>query len=266
MSVDPSDNLTVSVANPWAKEKHRLLAHYVDASWGARKNWPSHAYVDLFCGPGRQVVKGTTELIDGSPLCAWRASQLNKAPFTKVVIADVNEEYVEACSRRLMRLGAPVVARTGSAKELAGWAAGQLDSKRGLNLVFADPYNLDALPFSVFEVFTWMPHVDIIAHFHEADLTRNLVRYIRGRDAVLDRFAPAWRDVVPHDAPTKMRVGVLRHWASLFTKEGFITAKEVPLFKNSKKTRLYRLVHFSRSPHAAKLWNSVATKQISFGF
>jgi len=42
---DAADGLPASTAGEWAKEKHRLLAQYIDASWGARAKFGDSTYM-----------------------------------------------------------------------------------------------------------------------------------------------------------------------------------------------------------------------------
>ena len=73
----PRDNLIASEVGRWAKDKHRILAKYVDISHQARKKYITTndprdgfrggaTYIDLFCGPGRSKIKKSDEWIDGS--------------------------------------------------------------------------------------------------------------------------------------------------------------------------------------------------------
>ena len=256
--LDPDDGLPLSPAGDWAKEKHRLLQEYVDASWGARRRWGRSTFIDLYSGPGRQYVEETDELINGSPLVAWAASNLNPAPFAEVLVSD-REDYARACEKRLQRLHAPVTFTAVDAGEAAIVAVRRVDPG-GLHLVFADPYNLKDLPWSVFEPLVGMKHVDFIVHFSQADLTRNLERYITQDPSPLDTFAPGWRNHVERGNPVEMRGRFFRYWVSLFEGHGFKVARSVPLIVNDRGAPLYRLVLFSRHPLAQKLWDSVADK------
>jgi len=255
---DPDDGLPLSAAGEWAKEKHRLLAQYVDASWGARARWGQSAYVDLYSGPGRQYLEETDELINGSPLVAWTASKLHRAPFAQVLIAD-RENYARACEKRLKTLGAPAMIAALKAEDASQVVAKQVDPK-GLHLVFADPYNLKDLPWRVFEPLLTLRHVDLMVHFSQADLTRNLDRYFDQDPSPLDEFAPGWRKHVDRGSPVQMRGRFFEYWVSLFEKHSFKIADAVPLVVNTRSAPLYRLVLFSRHPLAGKLWNSVADK------
>jgi three-Cys-motif partner protein len=257
-TLDPDDGLPLSPAGDWAREKHRLLQEYIDASWGARRRWGRSAYIDLYSGPGRQYVDETGDIINGSPLVAWAASNLNPAPFGDVFISD-RHEYASACEQRLRKLSAPVTFTAIDAEQGAIASARRADPS-GLHLVFADPYNLKDLPWAVFEPLLEMKHIDFIVHFSQADLTRNLERYIQEDPSPLDTFAPGWRGHVARGNAVAMRGQFFQYWVSLFEQHRFKVAKSVPLIVNGKRAPLYRLVLFSRHPLAQKLWDSVADK------
>lgn len=254
--MNADDGLPASFARPWAKDKHRELERYIDATWAARAKWTTSAYVDLFSGPGKQLVEDTGEVIDGSPLVAWRASRRHEAPFGKVLISDSNSSYVNARETRLKALGAPVLAKSGPAVECAGWAAAQVD-RSGLQLVFADPYNLSDLPWDVFEILTRLRNIDFIVHFSQQDLARNLDRYFEKEDSVLDLFAPGWRKHVDQRNKVQMRGRFLEYWISLFERMGFHAARRMPLVTTGTNVPLYRLVFLARHPFPKGIWESL---------
>jgi len=269
-SIDPADGLLVAEVGEWSVElKHRLLREYVDATWPTRAKYSHCGYVDLFSGPGRVRVKPTGEIMDGSPLVAWRTSAHSKAPYTSTIIADVDQLVVEACETRLKRTGCSPQTLVGRAQKTAREACAKLD-KFGLHLVFLDPFNLEALPFSVFNVFFErdLRRVDFIVHFSANDLQRNLDSFLAEEASTMDAFAPGWRDHVSMGARDRMRGTAFWYWVSLFEKHGFRIAKEAPLIRGDKNQPLYWLVLLSRHSLAANIWNSVADKspQGKFGF
>ncbi len=260
--VDPADGLAVAEVGEWSVElKHRLLREYVEATWGARAKYPHHGYVDLFSGPGRVRIKTTGEVMDGSPLVAWRTSAESKAPYTSMTIADVDRPSVEACEMRLKSAGCSPRTLVGKAQKTARDACEGLD-KFGLHLVFLDPFNLEALPFNVFEAFFErdLRHVDFIVHFSANDLQRNLDSFLAEEASVMDAFAPGWRNHVTMRARDQMRGTAFWYWVSLFEKHGFKIAKEAPLIRGGTNQPLYWLVLLSRHRLAANIWNSVAGK------
>src|SRR5262245_13807415 len=130
--IDGDDGLPATEVGVWASEKHTYLSRYLDASRAARAQYLGQgkagaAFVDLICGPGRARVRDTGKWIDGSAVAAWKISCDGKAPFTKVLVADLDEERRTACVERLRRLGAPVEELPGSAVEAAQAAVGAVN-------------------------------------------------------------------------------------------------------------------------------------------
>ena len=83
---DPGDSLIVSEVGPWASEKHARVQRYIEIASATRKKYvppPSWhagaAYIELFSGPGRSLIRGTKRIIDGSPLVAFNAAQASRA-------------------------------------------------------------------------------------------------------------------------------------------------------------------------------------------
>ena len=70
------DGLIVEKVGAWAEQKIKLVTDYTYASGGARKKYgrPGAAYIELFCGPGRSLIRGTTRFIDGSAVAALKRS------------------------------------------------------------------------------------------------------------------------------------------------------------------------------------------------
>jgi three-Cys-motif partner protein len=78
------DGLVVEKVGAWAKTKHKLLTDYIQASGGARSNYHIRsvaAYIDVFCGPGRLLIRDTKDYIDGSSVAAYKRGLTSPAPF-----------------------------------------------------------------------------------------------------------------------------------------------------------------------------------------
>src|SRR5580704_8850185 len=98
------DGLVVEKVGAWAKTKHKLLTDYVQASGGARSHYNMRsgaAYIDVFCGPGRLLVRDTGEYIDGSPVAAYKQGLASPAPFASIEISDWDKELLGAADLRL---------------------------------------------------------------------------------------------------------------------------------------------------------------------
>lgn len=67
----PDDGLVISEVGPWAERKYRLLATYAGMFATATKNrWPKRVYIDLFSGCGKALIRGTSRIVQASPLLA----------------------------------------------------------------------------------------------------------------------------------------------------------------------------------------------------
>ena len=114
------DGLVVEKVGAWAKTKHKLLTDYIQASGGARSNYhirSGAAYIDVFCGPGRLLIRDTKDYIDGSSVAAYRRGLTSPAAFSSIEISDWDAELLGATHARLRSLTAPVVATPGPAVE-----------------------------------------------------------------------------------------------------------------------------------------------------
>lgn len=244
----------------WVPEvKHRLLADYIEATWGARKKWPNRVFIDLFAGPGRVQVEGEDFTREGGSLVAWRQSgRMPEAAFTHVVVGDLAPDRTAACEARLRACGAPVIGLHGAAVDTAAKALAHVPVKGSLCLAYLDPYNLQHLSFDIIRTLAQLPRIDFAVHFSTMDLTRNIeMEFTRGR---FDGTAPGWRDAID---PTKLgtksfREALFDYWCSLVQGLGFSFAERMPLVKDDRNKPLYRLVFFSRSGFPNSMWSDVA--------
>jgi three-Cys-motif partner protein len=262
-TADKADGLPVMEVGEWANDKHAILARYIDASRGARAKFPKNSFVDVFCGPGRVQPRDSGNVQDGGAVAAYKMALQGGAGFSKMYVSDLSPDFSSACQSRLATLGATVVVDAGTAEMVAPKFARQLDQFQGLHLIYADPCNMESMPFKVFQPFFFLKRVDFIIHFSTNDLQRNIEGELAKESSYLDDFAPGWRAVVRLESPATMRGKFFEYWASLFAKEGFKLASHIPLIVNTNKAPLYRLVMFSRHPLADKLWiaTSGANKQ-----
>jgi three-Cys-motif partner protein len=138
----------------------------------------------------------------------------------------------------------------------------------GLNLAVLDPFNLDLLQFSVIRTLATLKHVDIIAHFSLMDLRRNLITQYREGGGSFDLVAPNWRNHVRAERLNKREAPQMfeNYWIKLVEQTGLKASLHRPVFKNSRRAELYRLILFSRHPTAHKIWNSATTDPTQSGF
>ena len=246
--MDAEDGLPLDEVGAWAKEKHERLRKYVDISRAVRRKFTSGSggatYVDLFCGRGRAIVRDTSEIIDGSPLVAFRCAVARDVPFSEIHIADETEEICRVAERRLVLAGAAPKIEIGRAEDTASRVAAKL-RPQGLHLVFLDPFNLDDLAIEVISAFRGLKSVDLLIHFSAQDLQRNLDTYAQLEKSPLDRVAPGWREAVDlKQSKSATRAAFVAYWVSLMQRLGLPPAEHAELVSGTKNQRLYWLERF----------------------
>lgn len=259
VAIDPADGLPVMKVGAWSEDKHVALSRYVDAARKAREKWSYASFIDLFSGPGRVMNRDSKTISDGGVLSAWRMSKKGGAPFNEIYIADADVASVEACATRLRSTGAHVQAWAGKASETVDWVLDALPA--GLHFAFLDPFNIEHLDFEIIRKLASRRSIDILIHFSVMDVQRNIGADYNLASSRLDAAAPGWRNNLRLDAlPKRAQVGAyLEYWESLVTDlTKMQVAQSKPLFVNTNKGPLYRLIHLSRHPLATKLWNDAA--------
>jgi three-Cys-motif partner protein len=205
------DGLWIENVGPWAKEKLKILTDYVQITSSTRTKYRHCAFLDVFSGPGKSRIRDTSELIDGSPVAAYKQAQQN-SPFSQIYISDADEQLLQSATSRLRTLGAPVSPAEGPASKALPIIVRNL-SPSGLHLALLDPHNLGALSFDLFECLAKLQRIDVIVHVSVGDLQRNIDRYTSAEQEQFDRFAPGWRDHVRTDVnQASLRAAILEYW------------------------------------------------------
>jgi len=259
LEVDAADGLPISEVGPWAERKHAIIAHYVRITGpSVRAKFAGNtAFVDLYCGPGRARVKETTTIIDGSPVVAWKAASegVQAVPFGRVLIADKNPDYVEACAVRLV--GAPVEKFVGDSIVCARNMLAVLNPN-AFTLVLIDPFNLEGLNFEIIELFAALKRVDFIVHFSTMDIQRNIGRYFDATSSPLDTVVPGWRTVIRAQMTNEDKLrAVFEHWKLAIGGLGFKADSDPEAIINSKNRWIYWLACASRHPLAGNFWSKI---------
>ena len=255
--IDPVDGLRRAIVGDWAPEKHLRLRRYVDITWGVRRKFGGNAtYIDLYCGPGRARIRNTQTIVEGSAVVA-ATEAARHVPFREIIIGDLDPVNVQACQKRLERVGAhQVKAYAGTADEVAATIIPTLHPT-GLNLAFLDPLNLEALPFSVIQTLALAPRMDLLIHVSIMDLQRNVRSMMKS--GKLDRFAPGWQAHVNSAATNPTLVmSVFAHWRSLLKDLGYLVSDNIERVRSVRNQPLYWLVLASRHELADDLWSEIS--------
>jgi three-Cys-motif partner protein len=239
-------------------EKHRLLRHYLDASRYARRRWSNRIFIDPFCGPGRIQVVDEAFTRPGGAVLAYEASTRD-APFTKVLVGDLDKDRAQACERRLRAVGASATSFPGHAAQTVRATVTAVPNG-SLCTAFVDPYNLEVLSFSILEELAKLPKVDLAINFSTMDLQRNVEMEFDPERARFDDVAPGWRDHPPVRAASKpnVKLAFFSYWCERVRGLGFEHSQQMPLVRNNQGHAIYRMVFFSRHDFPKGIWNEVA--------
>ena len=268
MALDPEryiigdDGLLVEKVGPWAKDKLEIVGDYIQISGATRRKYRENrpAFIDVFCGPGRSLIRSTGEYIDGSPVTAFKQGKHAAERFATIEISDLDPELLAAATTRLQKLGAPVRATPGPAVKSIAKIVSSLN-QYGLHFASLDPHNLGALSFSIIEQLAKLKHVDILVHVSVSDLQRNADLYSSEMHGQFDEFAPEWRKHVSLNANLQsFRASMIEYWSDLVERLGLPRAKHTELIKGTGNQRLYWLMLLSRHSRAHEFWDKITSR------
>jgi three-Cys-motif partner protein len=255
------DGLPIDKVGEWALEKHERLKRYIHISRHARGKFlngssATATYIDLFSGTGRGHVRETGELIEGSPLVAFRSALDGGQPFSEIHLGDVRPEAVSAACSRIQAAGGAATGRIGESAHVASQVVAAVNPY-GLHFALLDPYKLESLSFETIRILAGLKRIDMLLHVSAMDLQRNWDDYTGPGPSPLDLFAPGWRAAVDlHQAQPGARASLLNYWCSLVERLGFARPRS-DLIVGSKKQRLYYLAFISRKTIANDFWEKI---------
>jgi three-Cys-motif partner protein len=247
------------------------------------KSWRRRIFIDLFSGPGKCIVRDTNEYLFGSPLLALQTQY----PFTDYFFVDMDTKNIESLKRRSQASKVSldhINFLIGDANQLVNEIAEAIANhdKRYvqgllpcLNLAFLDPEGLE-LEWKTVETLASMKRMDLIIHYSQNGLTRNLDRCYASQDeTIIDRFFGDrnWRDVYKKISEKKEIIGIHRALIDYYKMKlrdlGYVVindSEEIsrePLIRNTKRNApLYRLIFASKHPLGNKIWNEVTKKDV----
>ncbi|OIT10473.1 hypothetical protein BL243_24400 [Ralstonia solanacearum] len=240
-------------------EKHLYLTQYLHATRKAQAKFKQRVLIDPFCGPGRIQVVGESFTRSGGSVAAYRQSVASGAPFTRVLIGDIEAERVQANQLRLVAAGAIVQGFVGPAVETVDSMIKAVPFG-ALALAYIDPYNLEYLSFSIIERLSKLQHVDFAIHFSLMDLTRNIDMELDPQRDRFDHALPGWRSRVPTDELSKggLPGWFFNAWCDAMRDLGFKVSGQMPQITDGKGRTIYRMVFLSRHELPDRIWGDIA--------
>jgi three-Cys-motif partner protein len=252
------DGLWVERVGPWAREKQKIITDYVQIASATRRKYQHCSFIDVFSGPGRSQIRETGQLIDGSPVAAYKQGRASH-PFSSVHISDADVDLLSSAETRLRNEGAPVIATRGPASAALPRIVNQLSSS-GLHLALLDPHNLGTLSFDLFEHLAKLQRIDVIVHVSLSDLQRNVDRYTSKAHEQFDNFAPGWRNHINTEMNQgALRAAIMEYWTDRVVSLGLPRARHCELIRGTNGQRLYWLIFLAKHnlPHA--FWEKITS-------
>jgi len=263
---DPDDGLPVQCVGLWTNDKHHYLRQYIEAARAVRAKFlpganrrgipGGAAFIDLFAGPGRARIYSNGVIIDGSPLIALAQEA---APFSRVILCDMDEENVSALRARTVKYGQRVQVVPGDCNEKIDEIIASVPPY-GLNLALIDPFNLDSLSFETLAKLAQVRRMDLIVHFPTMDAKRN---HAQGAVEKLGRATGSTSIDALIRKPKDTAKAILALRANLEHLGYTGYESRSPPIRNTRNGVLYHLVYFSKAGKGDAIWNSIATRTAS---
>lgn len=228
---------------------------------GMKNQWSRRVYIDLFAGPGRCVVEGTSREFPGSPVLAL----LTKTPFTHLYLNDLDSKAVAALQRRSSTSNnVELYLETLDCNDAARDAAEKLslDMPGTLGLAVIDPTAFQ-ISLEAIEAMTRGRRVDLIITV----MTDFLRRFIDNPsfEGRFDAFFGSrdWRQFVDARAAgeTITYRALLDHYESSLKSIGYKHVDDHVRILNSKDRPLYHLVFASKHPKGAEFFKKIRQKR-----
>ncbi len=263
-TVPAPDGLPAQCVGQWAADKHYYLQQYIAATRAVRagylppKGQGGSAFIDLFAGPGIVRIRESGEIRDGSPMVAFRHAE---APFTRLVLCDLDAENVSALRARTASEASRVLVVNGDCNERIDEVVAAIP-RHGLNIALVDPFALQALKFSTLRRLSAFKRMDLVIHFPTADIKRNL-----GQNKQTKRWldealgTKQWTTAIASSTDIAGLIEVLKKQLGTLGYQSQ-HVRSAPI-KNNQNATLYYLVYASKSDRGDKIWQSITKNKPS---
>ena len=251
----------------WGEEKHRLVRNYSRIfATSMKAKWQCRVYIDLFAGAGRAKIKGSTKVVDGSPMIALGI----ETPFDRYIFCEENPTNIDALSKRVEEhypgLDTHLIHgdANNSVDEILSLIPQHSPTFKVLGFCFVDPFKIDNLKFETLRRLS-AKYMDFLVLIPTGmDARRNVSTYMKPENRKVDEFIGRsdWRQDWPQAEMTGENFGLflLKQFCTSMAEIGYkySTAEaSVEIRSSEKNLPLYRLAFFSKHPLAHKFWTDV---------
>jgi len=261
-----SDGLPARSVGNWSNEKLFYVRRYCEIfNKGMQYLWPTRVYIDLFAGPGRCVIRGTGEEIDGSPVIAASCVP----GFSHLFVNDRDPEVVASLRSRLDGPdSAKIHYLTEDCNAAALDIAGHLDRlspSSQLSVCFIDPTNWQ-IRFDSVAALARGRRMDLIVVFQIGYMKR--VAHLKPLEITRffgdDPSDPEWYRL--YDANGRQGRGLTRilldHYRGKLVRLGYVDFHdEVSVEYNNDGVPLYNMLFASKHQRGTDFWKKISGRQ-----
>lgn len=249
-----ADGKHVIKVGPWAKDKLFYIGRYCYIfNAGMKNKWPIRTYIDLFAGPGRCLIEGTKEEIDGSPVIALKC----EVPFTHYFFNDIEPSLIESLQARVKPFEFVTIGCfSGNCNEIINDLVQKLPSN-SLNFCFIDPTNWQ-INFDSIRKLTEKRQMDLAVTFHVGGMKRAANKPPQD---LLDFFPDSsWQQEYEEARKMHRSTGrvLLDAYEQGLRNLGYVGIKDYVLETNRRNVPLYYLIFASKHPKGAEFWDKIA--------
>jgi len=250
-----SDGLPARLTGQWVHGKKYYFCRYLDImTHGVGRKWQGKlAYIDLFSGPGHSIVRGSQEVVDGSPVLALNYE------FARYIFVDIPE--VLSCLKKRLA-GHPkfpqIVFIEGDCNEVIEEVRFASPADH-LMLAFIDPTGLQ-IRFRTIQRLVQNRSVDLLMTLQFGmGIRRNLNQYIKAESAKLTAFLgnAEWRkDASEGGSASQVLRRIKSRYLHHLRELGYLPVRDREIdIRNDQNVSLYFIAFASRHPLGEKFWS-----------
>jgi three-Cys-motif partner protein len=265
------DNLEARIVKIWSEEKLDYLKRYIYAFTTSLKNkFPEINYIDLFCGPGKNYIKGDDRYVDGSPIIALKT--LN--PFDNYIFNDSDEKIINVLKNRTSKFKSKIHFLNKDCNEILDDIL-DIINPNSRNLLFIDPTGID-LHFNTLKSLSEKITTDILMLFpFGIGIKRNAKQMIKTKNNKFLKFIgildinellnrlEIFNDNVSLISDKDLDKKILDLYINQMSKINYDKIKNpdfVPI-RNKQNVIMYHLIFASKVNLGHKIWGEIRSKR-----
>jgi three-Cys-motif partner protein len=255
------DGLAIPKVGKWALSKYNLAGRYCQIfTTSMQKKWSNLVYIDLFSGSGYAKIKGSNQIVYGSPLIALSIP----VPFTKYILCEKDEKLAHALKIRVERdFGDKnITLFNADANEIVDDiknALPRFSRESGmLSFCFVDPFSLN-LHFETIKKLGNLKMDFLILLALHMDANRNYKTYLETENDKIDLFLDdtGWRKEKVNSNESFVRF-LAEHYKKNMQGLGYkVNDTFQQIRSDAKNLPLYYLAFFSKHDLGNTFWKEV---------